>query len=61
MLRWDVADLHIVTVQRDIAAPLANLFELIADPAHQPRWTATTTWPRRRRANGYAAPATCSR
>ena len=33
-----MADPHIVTVQRDIAAPSANLFELIADPAHQPRW-----------------------
>ena len=33
-----MADAHIVTVHRDIAASAADLFELIADPAHQPRW-----------------------
>ena len=28
----------IVTVRREIAAPAAVIFELIADPAQQPRW-----------------------
>lgn len=28
----------IVSASRDIAAPAATLFELIADPAQQPRW-----------------------
>ena len=28
----------IVTASRDIAAPAAAIFELIADPAQQPRW-----------------------
>ncbi|WP_432824994.1 SRPBCC family protein [Dactylosporangium sp. CA-092794] len=29
---------HIVTAARDIAAPAADIFELIADPVQQPRW-----------------------
>ncbi|WP_433206116.1 SRPBCC family protein [Dactylosporangium sp. CS-047395] len=29
---------RVVTATRDIAAPAAVLFELIADPAQQPRW-----------------------
>ncbi len=30
--------LQIVTASREIAAPAAEIFELIADPAQQPRW-----------------------
>jgi uncharacterized protein YndB with AHSA1/START domain len=30
--------MRIVTATRDIAAPVAEIFELIADPAQQPRW-----------------------
>ena len=29
---------QIVSASRDIAAPAADIFELIADPAQQPRW-----------------------
>jgi uncharacterized protein YndB with AHSA1/START domain len=29
---------QVVTASRDIAAPAAEIFELIADPAQQPRW-----------------------
>jgi len=29
---------HVVTASRDIAAAAAEVFELIADPAQQPRW-----------------------
>ena len=29
---------RVVRAERDIAAPAARLFELIADPAQQPRW-----------------------
>lgn len=32
------SDVRIVRASREIAAPAANLFELIADPAEQPRW-----------------------
>jgi uncharacterized protein YndB with AHSA1/START domain len=31
-------DVRVVTASRDIAAPAAEIFELIADPAQQPRW-----------------------
>jgi len=31
-------DTHIVNASREIAAPAAAIFELIADPAQQPRW-----------------------
>ena len=43
---------RVVTAVREIAAPAATIFEFIADPARQPAWTATTTWPRPRRAGG---------
>jgi uncharacterized protein YndB with AHSA1/START domain len=29
---------RVVVAEREIAAPAARIFELIADPAHQPRW-----------------------
>lgn len=29
---------RIVSAEREIAAPVAQVFELVADPAHQPRW-----------------------
>jgi uncharacterized protein YndB with AHSA1/START domain len=29
---------RVVIAEREIAAPAARIFELIADPAHQPRW-----------------------
>jgi uncharacterized protein YndB with AHSA1/START domain len=29
---------RIVSASRDIAAPAEKIFELVADPAHQPRW-----------------------
>jgi uncharacterized protein YndB with AHSA1/START domain len=29
---------HVVSADREIAAPAARIFELIADPAAQPRW-----------------------
>jgi uncharacterized protein YndB with AHSA1/START domain len=29
---------RVVSAEREIAAPAARIFELIADPAHQPRW-----------------------
>ncbi|MGO2995919.1 MAG: SRPBCC family protein [Brachybacterium alimentarium] len=32
------SDVRIVRASREIAAPAATLFELIADPAEQPRW-----------------------
>ena len=31
-------DIRVVSASRDIAAPAARIFELIADPAQQPRW-----------------------
>lgn len=31
-------DIRVVSAGRDIAAPAARIFELIADPAEQPRW-----------------------
>ncbi|KAB7755831.1 polyketide cyclase [Mycolicibacterium mucogenicum] len=31
-------EIRIVSASRDIAAPAARIFELIADPAQQPRW-----------------------
>jgi uncharacterized protein YndB with AHSA1/START domain len=31
-------EIRVVTASRDIAAPAARIFELIADPAQQPRW-----------------------
>lgn len=31
-------DDRVVTVSREISAPAARIFELIADPAQQPRW-----------------------
>lgn len=31
-------DSTVVTVSRDVAAAAAPIFELIADPGHQPRW-----------------------
>jgi len=31
-------DIRVVSAHRDIAAPAARIFELIADPAEQPRW-----------------------
>lgn len=32
------ADTHVVTASREIAASTDRIFELIADPAQQPRW-----------------------
>jgi uncharacterized protein YndB with AHSA1/START domain len=29
---------RVATADREVAAPAARIFELIADPAHQPRW-----------------------
>jgi uncharacterized protein YndB with AHSA1/START domain len=39
-LNWGVAENNpqIVSASRAIAAPAATIFELIADPAQQPRW-----------------------
>lgn len=31
-------EIRVVSASRDIAAPAARIFELIADPAQQPRW-----------------------
>lgn len=31
-------EIRVVSASRDIAAPAAQIFELIADPAQQPRW-----------------------
>ena len=31
-------EIRVVSASRDIAAPAAEIFELIADPAQQPRW-----------------------
>ncbi len=31
-------EIRVVSARRDIAAPAARIFELIADPAQQPRW-----------------------
>ncbi|ORW10127.1 polyketide cyclase [Mycobacterium kyorinense] len=33
-----VEDSRVVSASRDIAAPAARIFELIADPSQQPRW-----------------------
>jgi uncharacterized protein YndB with AHSA1/START domain len=38
MTEDDFAATRIVTAAHDIAAPVAVIFELIADPAQQPRW-----------------------
>jgi uncharacterized protein YndB with AHSA1/START domain len=37
-LNWRVSEATIVNASLDIAAPAATIFELIADPAQQPRW-----------------------
>lgn len=39
-MNWGVAEINpqIVSASREIAAPAAAIFELIADPAQQPRW-----------------------
>ena len=34
----DHDDLRVVSASRDISAPTARIFELIADPTQQPRW-----------------------
>lgn len=34
----NIRDVRVVTAQGEIAAPAALIFELIADPAQQPRW-----------------------
>jgi len=34
----DPQDIRVVTASREIAAPAETIFELIADPAQQPRW-----------------------
>jgi uncharacterized protein YndB with AHSA1/START domain len=38
MTEDDFAATRIVTAAQDVAAPVAVIFELIADPAQQPRW-----------------------
>ena len=38
-LNWFVDnEIRVVSASRDIAAPAGRIFELIADPAQQPRW-----------------------
>lgn len=38
MTENDFTATRVVTAARDVAAPIAVIFELIADPAQQPRW-----------------------
>jgi uncharacterized protein YndB with AHSA1/START domain len=37
-LNYDMSEATIVSASRDVAAPAAAIFELIADPSQQPRW-----------------------
>ena len=50
-----------VSATREIAAGAGRIFELIADPAAQPRWDGNDTWPARRPGSASGAPVTFSR
>jgi hypothetical protein len=52
---------RVVSASREIAAGPGRIFELIADPAQQPRREATTTWPGHPPGSASAARVTCSR
>ena len=52
---------RVVSASRDVAAPAARIFELIADPARQPRWDGNDNLAEAPRGSACGRSATSSR